>query len=370
MKTSKIKIKTFSRSYPFYVGSNIISRIKQILRKENIAFNKAIIVYDSNLKSREINKLKKNLDNIEIFTYKFISSEKKKNFKTVNKIIDKLLKFNFSRDDCVISVGGGITGDLSSFVASIFKRGIKFINIPTTLLAQVDASIGGKTGINHHKYGKNLIGSFYQPNIVIADINYMKTLKKKEIVCGYAEILKHSLIYGRSNFKFLQNFYKKIFGLDKKILLKTIIESCKIKKKIVEKDEKEKDLRKMLNLGHTFGHAYEAASGFKKNLNHGEGVILGIKTAILFSLNKGLLSKREFDKINNHIKELNINLKLINYFNYKDISKLISFMKNDKKNKSNKINLILLKGIGKVLTKKHYNINHIKVFFKNHLKNI
>jgi len=138
----------------------------------------------------------------EKFFYAFNSSEINKNQRTINKLLDILLKNNFHRNDCLISIGGGITGDISSFAASIFKRGIKFINIPTTLLAQVDSSIGGKTGINS-KYGKNLIGTFYQPNLVISDTNFLKSLPKREIICGYAEILKHSLIMNKKFFTYL-----------------------------------------------------------------------------------------------------------------------------------------------------------------------
>ena len=137
---------------------------------------------------------------------------------------------NFSRNDCIVALGGGITGDLAGFVASIYKRGMKFINIPTTLLAQVDASIGGKTGINEKKFGKNLIGTFFQPNLVLSDTKFLKTLNKKNLICGYAEILKHSLIKNKSNFNYLDANYDKILSLRNPFLMKAILESCKIKK--------------------------------------------------------------------------------------------------------------------------------------------
>lgn len=370
MKISKLKVKTLLNNYSIYIGSNLSVKLNVILKSEKINFNKILIIYDSKINKKELLKIKKNFKKKEIYTYRFITSEKAKNISTVNKIINILLKYKFARDDCVVSMGGGIVGDLSGFVASIFKRGIKFVNIPTTLLAQVDASIGGKTGVNHKIFGKNLIGSFYQPNIVITNIDFLKSLNKKELTCGYAEILKHSLIYSIKNFQFLEKNYKKILSLNNKVLKKTILESCKIKKRIVEEDEKEKDKRKILNLGHTFGHAYEAASGFRKNLNHGEGVMLGIKSAILYSLKEKKLSMNNFNRINQHILNLNFKLKLKNYFNKNDISKLIAFMKNDKKNKSSKINLILLNSIGYASIKNEYKPKKIKQFFENYLNDI
>ena len=370
MRYSRLRIQTSSSKYSIYIGSNLSNKLRTILSNEKIFFNKALIIYDSKIKIKEVLKIKSKLNKKEVFIYKFISNEKSKSFNTVNKIISKLLKNNFTRQDCIISLGGGITGDLSGFVSSIYKRGIKFINLPTTLLAQVDASIGGKTGVNHEIYGKNLIGSFYQPNVVISDTDYLKSLSKKELICGYAEIFKHSLIYSKKNFFFLEKFCKKIMSLEKKVLEKAILESCKIKKSIVQKDEKEKNLRMILNLGHTFGHAYEAACEYKKILNHGEGVMLGIKTAILFSLKEKKLSINDFNRINRNISNLNFNLRLKKFFKSKDINKLIGFMKNDKKNYNSKINLILLNRIGKASIKNSYDQTKIKKFLLENLNNI
>ena len=365
MRHSRLKIQTLSNKYSIYIGTNISDKIKTILNNEKIFFNKVLIIYDSKIKFKEVLKIKLKLKKKEVLIYKFVSNEKSKKFNTVNKIISKLLKNNFTRQDCIIAFGGGITGYLSGFVSSIYKRGIKFINIPTTLLAQVDASIGGKTGINHEIYGKNLIGSFYHPNLVISDTNYLKSLSKKELICGYAEIFKHSLIYSKQNFLFLEKFHKKIISLEKKVLEKAILESCKIKRSIVQKDEKEKNLRMMLNLGHTFGHAYEAACGYKKILNHGEGVLLGI-----FSLKEKKLSLNEFKRINQNILNLNFNLKLNKFFKLTDINKLISFMKNDKKNNNSKINLILLNRIGNASIKNSYDQKKIRNFLYENLNNI
>ena len=274
-----------------------------------------------------------------------------------------MLKYNFNRNDSLIAVGGGVVGDVSGFAASIFKRGLKFINIPTTLLAQVDSSIGGKTGINT-SFGKNLIGSFYQPNLVIADIDFLKSLPKREIICGYAEIFKHSIISDKKFFNFLLKNFDKIIKLKQPFINKAIYKSCLIKKRIVEKDEKEKNLRKTLNLGHTFAHSYEAAYKYSKKLNHGEAVLLGINSASEFSLKEKFLNLREHNLIKEHIYTIDKSLHVKNYFGKKDVGKLLEFMKNDKKNNSNKINLILIKKIGNVAYNNFFDLNKISKFIR------
>tara|TARA_B100001027_G_C16251527_1_gene324671 strand:- start:212 stop:1321 length:1110 start_codon:yes stop_codon:yes gene_type:complete len=369
MKAKIINIKTKQKNYKIYFGEKLIKNFKSILQKEKIKFNKSLIVLDSKISSKYFKIIKKSI-NGKKFLLKINSTEKNKNFYTVIKISKLLLKHNFSRNDCLISIGGGIIGDMCSFTASIFKRGMKYINIPSTLLAQVDSSIGGKTGVNDLFYGKNLIGTFYQPDLVLSDTSILKTLSKKELVCGYAEILKHSLIDGKKNFNYLDKHNDKILNLENPYLINSIVASCKIKKNIIEKDVFEKNFRKTLNLGHTFGHAYEAASGYKKGLNHGEGVILGIKTSIKFSLKEKLITKKNYDLIYNHIKNLGFSRNLSKIFTKKDIAKLISYMRNDKKNNSDKINLILLKNIGRTVINNLYSSNKLKKFFYKELINL
>jgi len=366
MKKTKLIIKTKSKKYPIIIGPNIIDDINNILKFSKTYFEKALIIYDTKVPKKKLYILKQKINSKKKIIHSFKVSEKNKNLKSINSILNKLFKFNFNRNDCIISLGGGITGDVSGFAASIYKRGIKFINIPTTLLAQVDSSIGGKTGINN-KYGKNLIGSFMQPDLVVSDINNLKSLPKREIICGYGEILKHSIINGYSTFNYLKKNFHKIIKLKSPFIEKAILDSCKIKKKIVEKDEKEKNLRKILNLGHSFAHAYEAALAYSRKLNHGEAVILGIKSATKFSLQNNIINKRDYSQIINHISNLNINTDLNNYFKKKDINILIKYMKSDKKNNSSKINLILIKSIGKILIEMKFDESKIRKFFVNEL---
>ena len=368
MKPIKLKINTKTQTYTIIIGSNLVSNISNIAKNNSLNFKKCLLVIDKNISSKIITKVKKSINKKNITMYFFKASEKNKSQNSVNKILEILLSKNFSREDCLVSVGGGITGDISGFAASLFKRGLKFINIPTTLLSQVDSSIGGKTGINTI-YGKNLIGSFYQPNLVISDIEFLKTLPKRELICGYGEILKHSLIANKSFFNFLDKNSNKIFKLSSSHIKKAIFESCKIKKQVVEKDEKEKGLRKILNFGHTFAHAFEATLGYSNKLNHGEAVILGIKTALNFSLKNKIINKKEYSLIVNHIIKSNLPSDINKFFKAKDLNKILSFMLKDKKNNSDKISLVLLKKIGSPIINREYNQKSLEIFLKSELTN-
>ena len=358
----KLKVKTNKNNYSIIIGKNLCSKIYKIIFNEGIYSQKFLLVYDSNVPAQMIKSIISRFNKDKIEKKKIVFNEKSKNLKTVSSIVKILEKNNFSRNDSLISVGGGICGDVCGFASSIFKRGLNFINVPTTLLSQVDSAIGGKTGINSLS-GKNMIGSFYQPSLVISDIDFLTSLPKREMICGYAEILKHSLIKDKIFFKFLKKNFIKILSHNHKFLEKTIYKSCLIKKEIVEKDEKEKNIRKVLNLGHTFAHAYEATVGYNKGLNHGEAVLLGIMSAVEFSRKKNILKKNDFGQITEHLRKLKYD-SLNKYFKLKDISKIIFYMKQDKKNKDDKINLILLKSIGKPILNKSFRDNNIRSFLK------
>ena len=366
MKTIKLQVKTGNQKYKILIGNNILNKLRVILKENSINFNQCLVVADTNVPKKLIGKLLSSLPKKETTLHYFNSFEKNKNQKSIDKILSILLYKNFNRNDCLISVGGGITGDVSGFTASIFKRGLKFINIPTTLLSQVDSSIGGKTGINT-KHGKNLIGSFYQPSLVISDISFLKSLPKRELVCGYGEILKHALITDKKFFVFLNKNGTKILNLKSPLIEKTIYKSCSIKKNIVEVDEKETGIRKILNFGHTFAHAFEATLGYSKKLNHGEAVILGIKTASKFSLLNKILNLKDFKLIENHLKQLNLPRNISKFFSKNDLNKILFFMKKDKKNITKKINLVMLKKIGTPIHRLQFNENKINLFLKKEL---
>ena len=305
--------------------------------------------------------IKKSLKKYELQIYKLPAKEKTKNFKIAYKLIEILLRSNFSRSDCIIAFGGGVLGDLSAFVSSLTKRGLKLINIPTTLLAQVDASVGGKTAVNSSQ-GKNLIGTFYQPDFVLIDISLLNSLPQREMICGYGEILKHAIILDRNFFLWLTKNAKKIINLkDKRLLKVAIMRSCKIKSEIVNKDEREKNLRMILNFGHTFAHGFEGAKNFSKKLNHGEAVLLGMMTASKLSYQKNLLSSKDLALIKKHYLNLNLPMKFEKIFKKQEINKIIYFMKKDKKNLNEKINLILLNKIGRATNPGKFALSSNKV---------
>ncbi len=359
MKIAKLPIKTISKKYNIFLGSNILSKFSSILKSEKIKFDKCLIIIDKKVPKKKINVLKQSIDCRKKILYFFNASEKNKNQTVVNNILKILFKYNFVRNDCVVSLGGGITGDVSGFAASIYKRGIRFINLPSTLLAQVDSSIGGKTGVNN-QFGKNMIGSFYQPDLVVSDTSLLKSLPRREIICGYGEILKHTLISNSKNFQFININKKNILNLNSPFIEKAILDSCKIKKYVVENDEKEKNYRKVLNFGHTFAHAFEATKGYTSKLNHGEAVILGIESAVKFSNQINILNRKQLIEILKHIESLNLKI---------DIKKIVNFMKLDKKNNSQRINLILLKKIGKTKINLNFKINKIYSFLNQMLAN-
>ena len=368
MSLIKLKVKIDNQKYPIIIGKNILGKLKKLLRENSINFNQCLIIADDNVPKELTNKVINYFPKKHVTTYYFKASEANKNQKSVDKILSILLNKNFNRNDCLISMGGGITGDVSGFAASIFKRGIKFVNIPTTLLAQVDSSIGGKTGINT-RYGKNLIGSFYQPSLVVSDIDFLKSLPRREIICGYGEILKHSLIYDKKFFSFLNKNGSKILNLKSPMIEKAIYVSCSIKKKVVETDSKEASIRKILNFGHTFAHAYEASLGYSKKLNHGEAVILGIKAAVKFSMLNKILNIREFNLIENHLNKLHLSNNINELFSRADLNKILFFMKKDKKNDTKKINLVLLKKIGYPVYKLQFDEKKILSFLRKELIN-
>ena len=366
MKAIKLIIKTENQKYPIYIGNNILKNFQYLLKKNSINFNQCLVIIDKNIPKKVINKFLHSFKRKKVIIHYFKANEKNKNQKSITNILNILLNKNFNRNDCIISVGGGITGDVSGFAASIFKRGLKFVNVPTTLLSQVDSSIGGKTGINT-QHGKNLIGAFYQPSLVISDTFFLKSLPKRELICGYGEILKHAIIANKKFFNFLNKNGTKILKLKSPLIEKAILQSCSIKKKVVEIDSKEIGIRKILNFGHTFAHAYEATLGYSNKLNHGEAVILGIKTAAKFSLSNKILSLNEFKLIENHLNELNLPRDINKFFSKKNLKKILFFMGKDKKNNTGKINLVLLKKIGKPIYNLHFNKEKINSYLSKEL---
>jgi len=367
MKTIELKVKNLKSNYSIIIGKNILNQISSQIRTLCPGAKKIALVVDKNVPNEFKIKLKKYLKGFTVYTFEYSVNEKFKSFINVNKLVEKCLKYNFNRNDVLISLGGGILGDYSAFAASIIKRGISFINIPTTLLAQVDSSIGGKTGVNS-TLGKNLIGTFYQPKVVISDVQILKSLPKRELLCGYAEVLKHSLILKNNFFKWLQNNSKHLL-IDRNLnfLKEAITESCKIKIYFVNKDIYEKNSRMILNFGHTFAHAIEAQNNYSKKINHGEAVIMGMMMATKLSYIKKLCSLNTLEQLEQVYSSNNIKYDIKKYFRKNEYNKIIDYMCADKKNNDKKINLILLKKIGQTTQPNMYKISSTelkKVFNK------
>ena len=367
MKMTKLKVNNLNSNYSIIIGRNILNQTYYQIKTLCPGAQKIALVCDKNVPTKFKNKLKSNLKKYKVYVFEYNVNEKFKSFVNVNKLVEKCLANNFNRNDVLISLGGGILGDYSAFAASIIKRGINFINIPTTLLAQVDSSIGGKTGVNS-KRGKNLIGSFYQPKLVISDIEILKSLPHRELVCGYAEILKHALILNTNFFSWLKNNSKELLtNRNSNLLKKAIIESCKIKLHFVNKDIFEKDVRMKLNFGHTFAHAIEAQNKYSKKINHGEAVIMGMMMATKLSCLKKICNINTLNQLKYIYNSNNLKYDIKKIFKESEYEQIANYMTADKKNNDKKINLILLKKIGQTTKPNKYKISSAelkKVFRK------
>lgn len=336
-------------SYPILIGRNILNNL--VSKVNDLIPSSIVIVTDKNVARLHLKHFEENMKNIPIPIYIIVipSGEKYKTRKIKEKIENEMLKLKVDRKAVLIAFGGGVIGDLAGFVAATYHRGIKFIQVPTTLLAMVDSSIGGKVAIDT-PYGKNTIGAFYQPKSVIIDTTFLDTLPDIQFKNGLVEILKHSIIKDKEFYNFLLQNSNNIIKKDEEILIKVIEWSCRIKKEVVEKDEKEEGLRKILNFGHTIGHAIELLENYK--LLHGLAVSVGIAVESLIAVKLNILSNDEYINIINFLKtfnlpttfrEIGVNL------SQKKIIQLIDFMQGDKKVVSKEIKMSLPKRIGEMV---------------------
>ena len=341
---NKIKVETINNPYEVVVGSNLINQKNLDLLEDK----EVLLVMDENIPSKykdlisdELLNISSNFQSLEIF-----ASEENKNGKTLDKIHSKLIDARYSRECVLVGFGGGITCDIAGFAAATYQRGVGFMLFPSTLLSQVDASVGGKTAINHSQ-GKNMIGAFHQPIKVFADLELLSSLPKVEISNGLSEVIKHALISDKKYFNWLEENMESIISLKTEALGYAITRSIEIKAEIVSKDEKEKGIRKFLNFGHTFGHSIELYGGFKE-FSHGQSVALGMLMAMeLSKLTEGF-SKEDLIKSKKLIGKANPDLNLKIAF---DEKKLIDNMSVDKKRAGNKIFFVLLEEIGQAKVK-------------------
>ncbi len=357
MKT--INLSTKENSYKIIIKRGIFNDVVS----NHLSYfrnSKAIIITDKNVAKyylESFSKLfKKNYIKIQIIIIR--PGEISKDLAVIKNVSERLLKKEIKRNDIIYALGGGVVGDFSGFLASIILRGIRFIQVPTTLLSQVDSSVGGKTGVNT-KNGKNLIGSFYQPSGVFIDPDTLQTLSKQEFLSGYSEVLKYSLIDDKKFFLWLDSNHKKIIARNSKIMIDIIYKCCVKKAKIVKKDEKEKNHRMLLNLGHTFAHAIEKELNYK--IRHGEAVSVGLLMASKLSVLLGKTKSNIFTIVEEHHKKLKLptKLKCLNSKKKWNSSSLLKNMLLDKKRTDENIKFILLNDIGKAFINSKISKNKI-----------
>ena len=331
------------RSYPIYIGEGLLS--KHEIFEKHIASQQVLVVTNETIAPIYLSKFNAQLSaDLDVKTSILPDGERFKTLEYLNKIFDSLLESRCNRQVTLIALGGGVIGDMTGFAAASYQRGVNFIQIPTTLLSQVDSSVGGKTGVNH-RLGKNMIGAFYQPKCVLIDTTVLSTLPARELSAGLAEVIKYGAICDIAFFEWLEKNIERLFARDAEALSYAIKTSCEKKAEVVAQDERESGVRATLNFGHTFGHAIETHMGYGEWL-HGEAVAVGMCLAADMSVELGWLASEEAARI----KTLCVKAKLpVNKPNEMDAPDFIKHMKVDKKNVSESIRLVLLKKLGEAV---------------------
>jgi 3-dehydroquinate synthase len=341
----KLRVELGNRGYDIVVGERLLPEagayVKPLIKKS------AIIITDENVARFHLHRLTGALEEAGIRHRSVIvkPGEATKSLDSFANLLETLLEHAPDRNTTLIALGGGVVGDLTGFAASVLLRGVEFIQIPTTLLAQVDSSVGGKTGINS-KFGKNLIGSFHQPLLVLADVTTLSTLPARELKSGYAETLKYGLISDESFFGWFEKNGAGLLGGDAALMTHAIVESCRAKAAIVAADEKEHGQRALLNFGHTFAHALEAETGYGDKLLHGEAVAIGMVLAFQASVKMGLCKQSELDRVTAHYKAVSLPASPLDIMKSWDIDKLMEHFIHDKKTKDGALTFILARRIG------------------------
>ena len=337
---NSLNVELGERSYPILIGSNLFKDQKLIA--PFLTKSRVVVVTNSVVGPLYLEKVKSFLGSHYHSSIILPDGEKHKTLESVELIYDHLLRGKYDRKTILVALGGGVVGDICGFAAATFQRGIRFVQIPTTLLALVDSSVGGKTGVNH-SLGKNMIGSFHQPQCVVADMTVLETLSEREVKAGLAEVIKYGLIGNEEFFDWLSKHSKELLGLNYEYLSETVHICCEAKANIVSADEKESGARALLNLGHTFGHAIETASGYGKFL-HGEAVAIGMVMAADLSKRLGSLGSTEARKIR-QVLEIDFGFSVIPPDEI-TANRYLELMSSDKKVEEGKIRFILLKAIG------------------------
>ena len=290
------------RSYPIHLGATILERTGELLHQAGLR-GKVAVITNPTVAQLYLDAVHEALlhAGFEVTPILLPDGEEHKNLRSLATVYDRLIAERFERKSCLLALGGGVIGDLAGFAAATYLRGVPYVQVPTTLLAQVDSSVGGKTAVNHES-GKNLIGAFYQPKLVLIDVDVLRSLPRRELVAGLAEVIKYGVIEHPDLFQLLEQKVEELVKLDRELLSRIIRISCSIKARVVEADEREDDQRAVLNFGHTIGHALEAATGYRQFL-HGEAIGVGMVKAAALSVQQGFCDQQSYERIIKLVKK-------------------------------------------------------------------
>jgi 3-dehydroquinate synthase len=343
-----VRVELGERAYDIVVGAGQMARLGEAVL-QRFGKRRAFIVTDEHVAPHWLAAARDGLDanGIESKHYILPTGESTKSFEQLERLLDWLLGERIGRDGIVVALGGGVVGDLAGFAAAITLRGLDFVQVPTTLLAQVDSSVGGKTAINT-AHGKNLVGSFHQPGLVVIDTAVLNTLSEREVLAGYAEVVKYGLIRDPGFFEWLEGNGERLLAGDPEARRVAVVESCKAKARIVAADERETGDRALLNFGHTFGHALEAEVGYDGGVLHGEAVSIGMILALDLSHRMGLCPGQDVDRARRHFASMGLPMDIASIAGARgwDAGTLIDHMRHDKKVLAGRMRFILARGIG------------------------
>jgi len=360
MKTLQVELGVHGeRSYPIFIGQNLLAKPELIA--PYVKGTQVLIVSNDTVAPLYLKKVKDTFSAYNVETVILPDGEQYKNLTELNAIYDALLTAKFDRTCTLVALGGGVVGDMTGFAAASYQRGVNFIQIPTTLLAQVDSSVGGKTGVNHPQ-GKNMIGAFHQPTCVIADSDTLNTLDDNQLSAGIAEVIKYGLIRDMEFTKWLEENMHKLLERDPEALSYAIEVSCKSKAKIVAEDEKESGVRALLNLGHTFGHAIETSAGYG-NWLHGEAVATGMLMAADLSMRLGNLSQHDVERVDNILDMAMLPTRAPHHM---DFDHFLELMAVDKKVRAGKINFVLFNKLGDAMVTNDFDHNLLRETVEAH----
>ena len=364
--TVEVPVELGERRYPVLIGPGLLADAAALIA-HHVGPARMAIVTDENVAARHLDGLSASLGAADRLAGVIVlkPGEGTKNLSELGRVCDELIGMGLERGDLVVALGGGVIGDLVGFAASIVRRGMRFVQIPTSLLAQVDSSVGGKTAINS-RHGKNLIGAFHQPSLVIADTDVLSTLPAREMRAGYAEVIKYGLLGDRDFFAWLDTHWRSVFGNDPSILTEAVQRSVAAKAAIVARDETETGDRMLLNLGHTFGHALEAWAGYSDRLLHGEAVAIGMAQAFRFSETLGLAPAGVASRVEAHLAVVGLPTRIahIQGRDRPDVDTLLRLMAQDKKVRAGRMTFILVRGIGDAFVSREVEAGPLRAFLE------